>query len=81
MDDTLIFCEAHLDHLRYLHCLFLCFEAISVLKISLAKSELVLVSNVSNVEGLARILGCRVSSLHLKYLGLPLRAPFKARSI
>jgi hypothetical protein len=30
---------------------------------------------------LAGILGCRVSSLPLKYLGLPLGAPFKAKSI
>jgi hypothetical protein len=26
--DTLIFCKANLDHFCYLHCLFLCFEAI-----------------------------------------------------
>lgn len=34
-----------------------------------------------NVEGLASILGCRVSSLSMKYLGLPLGASFKAKSI
>jgi hypothetical protein len=39
------------------------------------------VGNVPNVSGLARILGCRVSSLPLKYLGLPLGALFKAKSI
>jgi hypothetical protein len=37
--------------------------------------------NVSNVSGLARILGCRLSSLPIKYLGLPLGAPFKAKYI
>jgi hypothetical protein len=26
-DDTLIFCGSNPDYLRYLHCLFLCFEA------------------------------------------------------
>jgi hypothetical protein len=56
----------------------LCFEVVLGLKINLAKSELVLVGNVNNVEGLARILGCRVSSLPMKYLGLPLGASFKA---
>jgi hypothetical protein len=30
------------------------------------------------VDGLVRILGCRVSSLPLRYLGLHLSAPFKA---
>jgi hypothetical protein len=28
-DNTLIFCRENLDHLRSLHCLLLCFEAVS----------------------------------------------------
>jgi hypothetical protein len=51
------------------------------LKINLAKSKLVPVGNVENVVGLAGILGCSVSSLHLKYLGLPLGASYKAKYI
>jgi hypothetical protein len=47
----------------------------------MAKSALVPVGNVVNVEGLADILGCGVSSLPLKYLGLPLGACFKAKPI
>jgi hypothetical protein len=39
------------------------------------------VGNVDNVDGLAGILGCGVSSLPLKYLGLPLEACYKAKSI
>lgn len=74
IDDTLIFCEANLDHLHILRCLFLCFEAVSALKINLAKLELVLVGSVEDVGGLADILGYRVSSLPMKYLGLPLGA-------
>jgi hypothetical protein len=69
-DDTLIFYVADPDHLCHLRCLFLCFEAVSSLKINLAKLELVLVGNVNDVEGLARILGCKVSSLPINYLGL-----------
>jgi hypothetical protein len=42
---------------------------------------LVHVGIVNNIEGLARILGCRISSLPMKYLGLPLSASFKAKSI
>jgi hypothetical protein len=76
-----MFCGANLDHLRNLRCLFLCFEAVLGLRINLAKSELVPIGNVNNVEGLANILGCRVSSLPLKYLGLSLGASFKAKSI
>jgi hypothetical protein len=68
-DDTLIFCDASSAHLRHLRSLFLCFEAASGLKVNLAKSELVPVGNVSQVGRLARILGCGVSTLPVKYLG------------
>lgn len=37
--------------------------------------------NVSNMDGLANILGCEVSYLPLKYLVLPPGAPFKAKLI
>jgi hypothetical protein len=80
-DDTLVFCGANNDHLRYLRVLFLAFEAVSGLKVNLSKSELVPMGNVVDVEGLADILGCMVSSLPLKYFGLPLGAGFKAKSI
>lgn len=80
-DDTFSFCGANPDRFRYLHCLFLCFEAVLGLKINLAKLELILVGNIGNVEGLACILGCKVSSLPMKYLGLPVGARFKATSI
>jgi hypothetical protein len=61
--------------------LFLSFKVISGLKINLVKSELVLVENVDNVVGLAGTMGCRGSSLTLKYLGLPLGASYKAKHI
>jgi hypothetical protein len=51
------------------------------LKINLAKSELVPVGNVENVDGLAGVLDWRVSSFPMKYLGLPLETSFKAKSI
>jgi hypothetical protein len=79
-DDTLVFCGANPNHLHYLRLLFLSFKAVSGLKINLAKSVLVPVGHVDNMDELAGILGCGVSSLPLKYLGLPLGAPFKAKS-
>jgi hypothetical protein len=45
---------------------FLCFEAVSGLRINLAKVELVSVCNVMNVEGLAIILGRKVFSMPMK---------------
>jgi hypothetical protein len=77
-DETLFFCGANHDHFCYLYALFLYFEAVFGLKINLAKSELVL---VGNVDWLASILVCGVSSLPLRYLGLPLGASYKAKSI
>lgn len=76
-DDTLMFCGGNLDHLRNLCCLFLCFEAVLGLIINLAKSELVPIGNVNNVEGLTNILDCRVASLPLKSLDLALGSLFR----
>jgi hypothetical protein len=75
------FCGAKPDHLRHLRCLFLCFEAISGLKINLAKSELICVGLIDRILGFTRILGCKVLSLSMKYLGIPLGASFKAKPI
>jgi hypothetical protein len=44
----------------------------------LAKSELIHVGSVDQVESLARILGCGVATLPVKYLGLPLGASYKS---
>jgi hypothetical protein len=46
----------------------------------MAKFVLVYVGFVDNVDGLASILGCEISSLPLKFLDLPLRASFEAKS-
>jgi hypothetical protein len=80
-DDMLIFCEPSCEQLCNLRCLFLCFEAVLGLKINLSKLEIVLVGDVGDVEGLASIFGCRVVSLSMKYLGLPLGAFYKASTI
>lgn len=80
-DDTVVFCDANIDQMCHLKCILLCFEAISGLRINLAKSETVNIGTVANIESMAGILGCRISSLPMKYLGLPLGAPYKSCSI
>jgi hypothetical protein len=77
-DDTLVFCGANPSHLRVL---LLFYEAVSGLQINLAKYVLVPVGNVDNMDELTGILGCGTSSLPLKYIGLPLGASYKAKSI
>lgn len=66
--DTLVFSGANPDHLSYLRALFLCFGVVFGLKINMAKSELVYVGNVNNVDGLTGIFGCGVSYLPLNIL-------------
>uniref|UniRef100_A0A2N9H5P7 Reverse transcriptase domain-containing protein n=1 Tax=Fagus sylvatica TaxID=28930 RepID=A0A2N9H5P7_FAGSY len=80
-DDTLIMCGAEPEQIWYLKGVFIWFQAVFGLKINLSKSELVPVGNVPDVNVLAGILGCRISALPLMYLGLPLGASFKKKSI
>jgi hypothetical protein len=80
-DDILIFCEARPEQICYVRLILLCFEAVSGLKGNLGKSEMVAVGEVGNIGSLAECLGCRVASLPMKYLGLPLGAAYKATSM
>ncbi|KAG6703329.1 hypothetical protein I3842_07G078600 [Carya illinoinensis] len=75
----LIFCEPDLDHIRSLRALLLCFEAVFGLKVNLSKSEIVQVGAVDNLSDLADFLGCKVSSLPMKYLDLPLGLLHKSK--
>ncbi|RVW27357.1 putative ribonuclease H protein [Vitis vinifera] len=50
----------------------------SGLRINLAKSEIISIGEVVEMEELAVELGCRVGSLPSQYLGLPLGAPNRA---
>ena len=77
-DDTLIFCQANKEQLKYLSWILMWFEALSGLKINLNKSEVIPIGIVDNVEELASKLGCKVGSLPTPYLGLPLGAKHKA---
>ena len=80
-DDTLIFCEADLDQILILCMILIWFEAVLGLKINLGKSELVLDGVVHNVDLFLVVLGCKQGSLPMKYLGLPLGAKFKDKTI
>jgi hypothetical protein len=51
------------------------------LRINLGKSELVPIGEVEDVESLAHILSCRIGSLLMTYLCMPLGASFKSISI
>jgi hypothetical protein len=80
-DDTLIFCEAHAQQVRYVRLIILYFEAVSGLRVNLGKSKIVAIGEVEDIGALAAILGCSVAALPMKYLGLPLGALNKAMSL
>ena len=80
-DDTLIFCDANIDQILILRMVLIWFEAMSGLNVNLGKSELVAVGAVHNMDLLVVVLGCKQGSLPMKYLGLPLGAKFKDKSI
>lgn len=50
VDDTLIMCDANQNQLRYLRCTLLQFETVSRLRISLGKSEMVLVGKIQTCK-------------------------------
>jgi hypothetical protein len=60
--------------------LLICFELVSGLKVNLAKSIIVPVGEVSDIDLLAEFLGCKVGSLPITYLGMPLGAWFKDKA-
>ena len=76
-DNTLIFCEANSDQLRYLGWVFMWFRALSGFKVNMDKSKVILVGRVETLENFALMTGCRVGKLSTSYLGLSLNALFK----
>ncbi|RVX10222.1 LINE-1 reverse transcriptase-like [Vitis vinifera] len=80
-DDTIIFCEAKKEYLTSLCWILAWFEAASGLRINLAKSELIPIGEVEDIEEMAVELGCKVGALPSVYLGLPLGAHHKAISM
>jgi hypothetical protein len=61
--------------------LLVSFEAVSGLKVNLAKFALIPVGSLGDVDQLASLLGCGTGTLPLKYLGLPLGASFKLNDV
>ena len=51
------------------------------LKVNVLKSEMVPIKDVHNVHVLAEILGCRIGSLPMTYLRMPLGASHKSPTI
>jgi hypothetical protein len=80
-DDTIIFCDANSEQLLYIRMVLTCFEAVTGLRVNMLKSKMVPVGAVSDLPRLAALLSCKLGSLLMNYLGMPLGAPHKALSM
>ncbi|KAL0430825.1 UNVERIFIED_CONTAM: putative mitochondrial protein [Sesamum radiatum] len=82
-DDTLIFCQAKLEELTYVHLMLGQFERASGLKMNLHKSAIIFSRNVeSRVQGiLAAAVGIQIVDKHAKFLGLPTSIGLSKREI
>jgi hypothetical protein len=72
-DDTLLFLEASEDNVIVLQWLLIGLEQLSKMNIIFSKCELI-PFNITTEQGLsfASKLGCKLGSLSITYLGLPL---------
>jgi len=69
-DDTILFCDADVEQILHVWMLLLCFQAMTGLKVNILKSEMVPIGEINNVHALAEILGCRIGTLPMTYLGM-----------
>ena len=80
-NDTILFCDASREQLLSIRLALTCFQAFTDLKVNVGKSEIVPIGEVSNYQTLANILQCRVGSLPMTYLEMPLGTSYKTASI
>ena len=80
-NDTILFCDVSRDQFLFIRLALTCFQAFIGLKVNAGKSEIVPVEEVGNIDALATILRCKVGSLPMKYLGMPLGTPYKTTSV
>ena len=70
-----------MEQILHIRLLLLCFQAVIGLKVNMQKSEMTPIREVDDVHALAEILGCRVGTLPMSYLGMPLGASHNSPSI
>ena len=80
-NDTILFCDADVEQILHIRLLLLSFQTVIGLKVNVHKSEMVPIGEVVDVHALAEILGYRVGTLPMLYLGMPLGASHNSPSI
>ena len=72
VDDTVIFCEAKVDQIKYIRVILVILESISGLRVNWRKSNLFPIKEVAQMQRLANILGCKIEQFPTTYSGMPL---------
>ena len=80
-DDTILFCDVSREQILSIRLVLTCLQTFTGLKVNVGISEIVPIGEVSNIQTLANILQCRVGSLPMLYLGMPLETLYKTASI
>ena len=80
-DDTILFCDASREQILSIRLVLTCFQGFIGLKVNVGKSEIFPIGEVRNIRSLVNILQCRVGSLPMIYLGMPLGSLYKIASI
>ena len=80
-DDIILFCDASREQILSIRLVLTCFQAFIGLKVNVGKSKIVPIGEVCNIQSLANILQCRVGSLPMIFLGMPLGTLYKTVSI
>ena len=80
VDDTILFYDVskEQEQLLYKQMMLIFFKTIIGLRVNVGKSEIVPVGEVGNLSTLTHVLCCKMGSLPMKYLGIPLGAHYKA---
>jgi len=80
-DDTVVFCENDCEQMVNLRGVLSWFQAVLSLTVNLAKSSILSIGHMDNIQMLACVLGCKVDAFPTTYLGLPLSAKFKEKAL
>lgn len=75
VNDKILFCNNDKDEMCNIKRILRIFQLVSCLKINFSKSSLCGINvGHQDVISLAQVMGCKVETLQIKYLGLPLGA-------
>ncbi|XP_026399269.1 uncharacterized protein LOC113295133 [Papaver somniferum] len=71
-DDTVVFVDASTEEVRRLLVILVVFEILTGLRLNLEKGTMISVGADEKVNDLAMELGCKVESIPITYLGIPI---------